>query len=78
MVFHVKILHRIFHYIYIKCIARFFFLSVHSRRNCILSVDMKPQEEFIQTEEWTSVKSISETKTDAQEDERIEVDDSES
>lgn len=39
---------------------------------------MKPQEEFIQTEEWTSVKSISETKTDAQEDERIEVDDSES
>ncbi|XP_030271457.1 lymphatic vessel endothelial hyaluronic acid receptor 1a [Sparus aurata] len=48
------------------------------RRNRILSVDMKPQEEFIQTEEWTSVKSISETKTDAQEDERIEVDDSES
>ncbi|XP_073321234.1 lymphatic vessel endothelial hyaluronic acid receptor 1a [Pagrus major] len=43
-----------------------------------LSVDMKPQEEFIQTEEWTCVKSINETKTDAQEDERIQVDDSES
>ncbi|XP_036950641.1 lymphatic vessel endothelial hyaluronic acid receptor 1a [Acanthopagrus latus] len=48
------------------------------RRNRILTADMKPQEEFIQTEEWTCVKTISETKTDTQEDERIEVDDSES
>lgn len=39
-----------------------------------MSADIKqPEEESIQAEEWTCVKSTQETKTDAQEDERIEV-----
>lgn len=40
-----------------------------------MSADIKqPEEESIQTEEWTCVKNAQETRTDAQEDERIEVD----
>ena len=54
-----------------------FFLSVIRSR--ARSTDMKQQQpEFIQTEEWTCVKSIKETKTSTQEDERIEVDSDES
>lgn len=52
-----------------------FFLSVKRRRSCVLSSDMKPQQENIQTEEWTCVNNIKETKTAAQEDEKIEVED---
>ncbi|KAM6949688.1 lymphatic vessel endothelial hyaluronic acid receptor 1a [Lycodopsis pacificus] len=48
------------------------------RRSRALSSDMKQQQEYIQTEEWTSVKDIKETNEAAQEDERIEVDDDES
>ncbi|KAG8001560.1 Lymphatic vessel endothelial hyaluronic acid receptor 1 [Nibea albiflora] len=52
-----------------------FFLSVKRRRNRSLSADIKQQEEYIQTEEWTCVKTIKETKITADEDERIDVDD---
>ncbi|KAM9366634.1 lymphatic vessel endothelial hyaluronic acid receptor 1a [Symphorus nematophorus] len=48
------------------------------RRSCVRSTDMKQQQEYIQTEEWTCVNSVKETKTATQEDERIEVDDNES
>lgn len=41
-----------------------------------MSADVKqPQEENIQTEEWTCVKNGQETRTDVQEDKRIEVED---
>ncbi|XP_020516728.2 lymphatic vessel endothelial hyaluronic acid receptor 1a [Labrus bergylta] len=43
-------------------------------RNSHTDVKQQP-EEYIETEEWTSVKVIKETQTAAQEDERIEVDD---
>lgn len=52
-----------------------FFLSAKRRRNRSLSTDIKQQEEYIQTEEWTCVKIIKETKIAADEDERIDVDD---
>lgn len=40
-----------------------------------MSADIKqPEEESIQTKEWTGVKNAQETRTDAQEDEKIEVD----
>lgn len=53
-----------------------FFVSIYlKRRRNVLSADIKqPEEESIQTEEWTCVKNAQETRTDAQEDERIEVD----
>lgn len=44
------------------------------RRNVMSSDIKQPEEESIQTEEWTCVKNAQETRTDAQEDERIEVD----
>lgn len=50
-------------------------LSVKRRRSRALSFDVKQQQEYIQTEEWTCVKNIKETKETALEDERIEVDD---
>lgn len=52
-----------------------FFLSVKRRRSRVLSADMKQHQEYIQTEEWTCVKSIKENKVAAQEDVKIEVDD---
>ncbi|KAE8297024.1 CD44 antigen Extracellular matrix receptor III [Larimichthys crocea] len=48
---------------------------IKMRRNRSLSTDIKQQEEYIQTEEWTCVKIIKETKIAADEDERIDVDD---
>lgn len=36
---------------------------------------MKSKQEYIQTEEWTCVKTVKETKKDPQEDERIEIGD---
>ncbi len=51
------------------------FLSVKRRRSRILSLDKKQQQEHIQTEEWTCVKSVKTTNTTAKEEERIEVDD---
>ncbi|TNN86598.1 hypothetical protein EYF80_003066 [Liparis tanakae] len=50
-------------------------LETCRRRSRALSFDVKQQQEYIQTEEWTCVKSIKETKETALEDERIEVDD---
>lgn len=39
-----------------------------------MSADIKqPEEESIQTEEWTCVKNAKETSTDAQDDERTDV-----
>ncbi|XP_044055705.1 lymphatic vessel endothelial hyaluronic acid receptor 1a [Siniperca chuatsi] len=48
---------------------------IKMRRSRVLSSDMKQQQEYIQTEEWTCSKNIKETKEDTQEDERIEVGD---
>ncbi|XP_031702639.1 lymphatic vessel endothelial hyaluronic acid receptor 1a isoform X1 [Anarrhichthys ocellatus] len=53
-------------------------LAYITMRSRALSSDIKQQQEYIQTEEWTSVKDIKETNKAAQEDERIEVDDNES
>ncbi|XP_076593917.1 lymphatic vessel endothelial hyaluronic acid receptor 1a [Chaetodon auriga] len=49
----------------------FAYIKIRSR---VLSSDRKQQQEYIQTEEWTCVKNIKETKKAAPEDERIEVD----
>ncbi|KAM8895002.1 lymphatic vessel endothelial hyaluronic acid receptor 1a [Spinachia spinachia] len=51
------------------------FAYMKMRSSCVLSSDMKQQQENIQTEEWTCVKDIKETKTAAQKDEKIEVED---
>ncbi|GAA6233678.1 lymphatic vessel endothelial hyaluronic acid receptor 1-like [Lates japonicus] len=48
------------------------YLKLRSRSR---SSDLKQQQEFVETEEWTCVKNIKETEEDAQEDERIQVDD---
>ncbi|XP_075966142.1 lymphatic vessel endothelial hyaluronic acid receptor 1a [Anarhichas minor] len=53
-------------------------LAYITMRSRALNSDIKQQQEYIQTEEWTSVKDIKETNKAAQEDERIEVDDDES
>ncbi|KAL6113072.1 lyve1 [Pungitius sinensis] len=45
------------------------------RRSCVMSSDMKQKQEDIQTEEWTCVKNTKETKTAAQEDEKIQMED---
>lgn len=50
-------------------------LSVKRQRSCSRSTDVKQQQEYIETGEWECVKSIKETKKDAQEDEKIEVGD---
>ncbi|XP_068171270.1 lymphatic vessel endothelial hyaluronic acid receptor 1a [Antennarius striatus] len=47
---------------------------IKMRRSRILNTDMKQQEEYVQTEQWTCLKNIKETKKAAQEDERIDVD----
>lgn len=53
-----------------------FFLSVKRRRSRAGSSDVKQHhQEYIQTEEWTCVKNIKQTKIAAPEDQRIEVDD---
>ncbi|XP_037604339.1 lymphatic vessel endothelial hyaluronic acid receptor 1a isoform X1 [Sebastes umbrosus] len=51
------------------------FAYIKLRRSRTLSSDKKQQPEYIQTEEWTCVKDIKETKDTAEEDERIEVED---
>lgn len=48
---------------------------IKMRRSRILSSDEKQQPEYIQTEEWTCVKNVRQTKVASQEDNRIEVDD---
>lgn len=50
-------------------------LSVKRHRSCSQSADVTQQQEDIETGEWSCVKSLNETKQDAQEDERIEVGD---
>ncbi|XP_039994329.1 lymphatic vessel endothelial hyaluronic acid receptor 1a [Xiphias gladius] len=51
------------------------FVYLKLRRSCSQSSDMKQQQEYVEKEDWSCMKNIKETK-DAQEDERIEVDDS--
>nr|XP_046243848.1 lymphatic vessel endothelial hyaluronic acid receptor 1a [Scatophagus argus] len=60
----------------ILLIAIIILAYIKMRRSCVLSSDTKQQQEYIQAEEWTCVKNIKEAETAAQEDERIEVDDS--
>ncbi|XP_068598038.1 lymphatic vessel endothelial hyaluronic acid receptor 1a [Brachionichthys hirsutus] len=47
---------------------------IHMRRRRILNPGVKQQEEYIQTEQRTCLRNMKETKTAAQEDERIEMD----
>ncbi|XP_053275172.1 lymphatic vessel endothelial hyaluronic acid receptor 1a [Pleuronectes platessa] len=46
-----------------------------SRRIGSQSLDMKQQQESIETEDWTCVKSVEQTEEDAQEEEKIQVED---
>lgn len=50
-----------------------FVLSVTRRRSGVQGSDKKQTQDCIETKEWTCMKSEKETKTAAQEDERIEV-----
>ncbi|XP_059212717.1 lymphatic vessel endothelial hyaluronic acid receptor 1a isoform X2 [Centropristis striata] len=59
-------------------VAIIILVYVTMRRSQALSSEVKKQQEFIQTEEWTCVKEIKETTEAAEEEEeRIEVDDEE-
>ncbi|KAM3626136.1 uncharacterized protein V6R79_023275 [Siganus canaliculatus] len=49
---------------------------IKMRKSRFLSTDIKQQQEYIETEEWTCVKNTKETNSVAQEEERIEVEDS--
>lgn len=50
-------------------------LSLKRQKSYSQSAEGTQQQEYIETGEWSCVKSVKETKQDAQEDERIEVGD---
>lgn len=59
-------------FILMHSVIFFLLFSLKRRKSCSQSADVMQQQE---TGEWSCVKSVSETKQDAQEDERIEVGD---
>lgn len=68
--------HSSWHY-FVMSVLCFVLLFYLKRRRNVINADIKqPEEECIQTEECACVKNAQETRTDAQEDERIEVDNS--